>query len=82
MAFGIRKAIGKLKTVVSLNALNMDAAPSIPGVGFLQEVCGRIGRLFWISSKETKPCELVYGGILEQTQLWISIRSPGCVICS
>lgn len=69
--FGVGKAIGKFKTIVGLNALNSDAAPSEPGGHLFKEVGGGIGALLFICAKETQTAELINGGVLEKTQLWV-----------
>ena len=49
----------------------MDTLACIPLHQPFQEISGGIGELLRISRQETKPGELVNGGILEQAQFWV-----------
>ena len=55
IALAVGKPVGKLKTVVCLNALDLDASPLIPKEGALDEIGGGIGTLLRVSAKEPKP---------------------------
>ena len=65
--FAVGKTISKFKTVISLDTFHMDTLAGIPLHQPFQEISGGIGGLLRISRQETKPGELVSGGILEQT---------------
>ena len=62
----VGKTISKFKTVISLDTFHMDTLAGIPLHQPFQEVSRGIGGLLRISRQETKPGELVNGGILEQ----------------
>ena len=62
----VGKTISKFETVISLDTFHMDTLAGIPLHQPFQEVSRGIGGLFRISRQETKPGELVNGGILEQ----------------
>ena len=70
--FGVGKAICKFKTVVGLDAFNNDATPSEPCGHLFEEVGGGVSTLLFICAKETQTAELINGGVLEKTQLWVS----------
>lgn len=59
IAVTVRKTVGKLKTVVRLNALHLDPAACIPRRQLTKKVCRRISRLFCVGSKEPQTAELV-----------------------
>ena len=67
----VGKTVGKLKTVIRLNALHLDAAACIPRRQLTKKVCRRIGRLFCVGSKEPQTAELVNSSVLKQTKLGI-----------
>ena len=67
----VGKTISKFKTVISLDTFHMDTLAGIPLHQPFQEVSRGIGGLLRISRQETKPGELVNGGILEQASLRI-----------
>ena len=69
ITLAVGKTIGKLKAVVRLNTLYLDASTRIPGGQSAQEVCRRIGGLLWVGSEKAQACELVDGGVLEQAKL-------------
>ena len=66
VSFAVGKTVSKFKTVVSLDTFHMDTLAGIPLHQPFQEVSRGIGGLLRISRQETKPGELVNGGILEQ----------------
>ena len=70
--FAVGKTVCKLKTVVGLDTFHANAPAGIPLDQAFQKVGGGIGRLLRIGGQETKPGELVNGGILEQAQLRVS----------
>ena len=67
--FAVGKTVCKFKTVVGLDTFHANAPAGIPLDQAFQKVGGGIGRLLRIGGQETKPGELVNGGILEQAQL-------------
>ncbi len=67
ISIAVGKTISKFKTVISLDTFHMDTLAGIPLHQPFQKVSGGIGGLLRISRQETKPGELVSGGILEQT---------------
>ena len=71
IAVTVRKTVGKLKTVVRLNALHLDPAACIPRRQLTKKVCRRISRLFCAGSKEPQTAELVNSSVLKQTKLGI-----------
>ena len=66
-----REAVGKLRSVIGLDAFDLDAAAGIPGDCLLQEVGGRIGTVLLVGTQISQASELIDGGILEQLQAWI-----------
>ena len=71
IAFTVGKTVGKLKTIVRLNAFHLDPTARIPRGQSAQEICRGIGGLLRIGGEETQARELVDGGVLEQTKLRI-----------
>ena len=91
--FAVGKTISKFKTVISLDTFHMDTLAGIPLHQPFQEISGGIGGLLRISRQETKPGELVNGGIWNRRSSGSAIQrrgttftstctlSPGWVIC-
>lgn len=69
--FGVRKAIGKLEAVISLDTLNGDPPALIPLDQAFQEIGRGVSRLLLIGPEEAQARELVDSGVLEQAQLGI-----------
>lgn len=77
VSFGIGKAIGKFKTVVGLDAFYRDLAAFEPDHRFAEEIGGGIGALFRISGQEAETGELIDGGVLEESLLWVGKTLEG-----
>lgn len=75
--FAVGKPIGKLKSVVSLDTLNMDSTPGIPLYEPFQKIGGRIGGLFRIGSQKAQAGKFVNSSILKQPQLRICDTAAG-----
>lgn len=73
----VGETIGKLKTVVGLDALYADAPACIPFEQPFQEVGRGICTLLWVGSQEAKPRELVNGGVLKQAQFRVCNTPAG-----
>lgn len=69
--FAVREAVGKLKSVVSLNTLYPDSPACVPFYQFFQEISGGVGGLFRIGGQKAQPGELINGSVLEQAQFRI-----------
>ena len=55
IALAVGKPVGKLKTVVCLNTLDLDPTPLIPKDGSLYKIGRGIGTLLRVGTKEAKP---------------------------
>ena len=64
---GLSKAVGKLKSVVSLDTFDGKAVPFEESICFLQKVRRGVGALFIVSSQVPQPRKLVDGGILKES---------------
>ena len=69
--FAARKPVGEFKPVVRLDTFHLDPTACVPRGQPPQEVRRGVGGLFRIGGQKTKPCELVDGGVLEQSELGI-----------
>ena len=76
IALAVGKAVGKLKTIVRLNAFHLDPTARIPRGQSAKEISRRIGGLLWVGGEETQARELVDGGVLEQPKLRICDALP------
>ena len=52
---GLSKAVGKLKSVVSLDTFDGKAVPFEESICFLQKVCRGVGALLFVSSQVSQP---------------------------
>ena len=64
---GLSKAVGKLKSVVSLDTFDGKSVPFEESICFLQKVRRGVGALFIVSSQVPQPRKLVDGGILKES---------------
>ena len=69
IALAVGEAVGKLETVVRLDALHFYASAGVPRPQPAQEVRRGIGGLLRVGRQETQPRELIDGGVLEQAKL-------------
>lgn len=63
---GLSKAVGKLKSVVSLDTFDGKAVPFEESICFFQKVGRGIGALFLVSRQISQSGKLVNGGVLEE----------------
>ena len=77
VSLAVGKTVGKLKTVVRLDALHPDAPAGIPPGQLFQEVGEGISAPFRVGCQEAQADELVNGGILEQAELLVSNTPAG-----
>ena len=77
VTFTVGEAIGKLGTVVRLDALHFDPASCIPRNKPAEEVRRGIGGLLRVGSEEAQARELVDGDVLEQAKLRICDTGSG-----
>lgn len=77
VALAVGKTVGKLKTVVGLDALHSDAPAGIPLDQLFEEVSRGTGGLFRVGRQEAQVGEFVDGSILEQPQFRVSNTPSG-----
>ena len=65
----VGETIGKLKTIVRLDAFHPDTSAGVPLEQLLQEIRGRKGVLLRIGSQKSQAGKLVNGGVLVETEL-------------
>ena len=68
---GCRKPVGKLQTIIGLNALYRNSLPGKFQNNLLEKICGRIGALLWISAQNAVAGKLVNSSVLIQPQFWV-----------
>ena len=67
IALAARKPVGKLKAVVRLDTLDLDAAACIPRCQFAEKVRRRVGGLLRVSREKAQTSELINGGVLTRS---------------
>lgn len=77
IAAGVGEAVGELKAVVSLDALDLNAAAFQPGSSPEQKVGEGISGLLLIGPQETQTGELADSSVLEQPQLRVGDAGSG-----
>ena len=64
----VGETIGKFKAVIRLDTFHADTSAGIPLEQLFQKIRRGIGGLLRVGSEKPQACELINGGILEQTQ--------------
>ena len=58
--FARKEAVGELRAVICLGALDVDALERVPLDQLVQKIGGGIGGLFQVGSQETQTCPLLH----------------------